>query len=66
MKNSIFTNENWNLINNLINKQKIKQSPNYIIDEFENKFNNDKQLANAFNSYFINTSQSIHNNSHLP
>ena len=31
------------------------------MDEFENKFNNDKQIANAFNSYFINTSQSINN-----
>ena len=61
IKNSISTKENWNLINNLINKQQIKQSPNYIIDEFENKFNNDKQIANAFNSYFINTSQSINN-----
>ena len=50
-----------NLINNLINKQQIKQSPYYIIDEFENKFNNDKQIANTFNSYFINTSQSINN-----
>ena len=59
IKNSISTKENWNLINNLINKQQIKQYPNYIIDEFENKFNNDKQIANAFNSYFINTSQSI-------
>ena len=51
IKNSISTKENWNLINNLINKQQIKQSPNYIIDEFENKFNNDKQIANAFNSF---------------
>ena len=61
IKNSISTKENWNLINKLINKPQIKQSPNYIIDEFANKFNNDKQIANAFNSYFINTSQSINN-----
>ena len=66
IKNSISTKENWNLINNLKNKQQIKQSSNYIIDEFENKFNNDKQIANAFNSYFINTSQSINNQLHLP
>ena len=46
-------------MNNLINKQQIKQFPNYIIGEFENKFINDKQIENAFNSYFINTSQSI-------
>ena len=56
IKNSISTKENWNLINNLINKQQIKQSPNYIIDEFENKLINDKQIANAFNYYFTNTS----------
>ena len=36
IKYNISTKENWNLINNFINKQQIKQSPNYIIDEFEN------------------------------
>ena len=65
IKNVISIKENWNLINNLINKQQIKQSPNYIIDQLENKFINDKQITYVFNSYFMNTSQYINKNSHL-
>ena len=55
----IYTKENLNLINNLINNQKIK---NNIIDEFENKCINDKQIANTFNYYCI-TSKSINKQS---